>query len=79
MGHARNDCGSQPMLLASGCKLLDDGHPGRCRRHTFGSNCMEAGGSIAALKEILGHSDVKTTMNYIKFSIFSPTRGLAAW
>lgn len=33
-------------------------------RHTFASNFVMKGGSILSLKEILGHSDINTTMMY---------------
>lgn len=33
-------------------------------RHTFASNFVMRGGSILSLKEILGHSDINTTMMY---------------
>lgn len=32
-------------------------------RHTFATNCIESGMDVKCLSEILGHSDVKTTMN----------------
>lgn len=32
-------------------------------RHTFATNCIESGMDAKCLSEILGHSDVKTTMN----------------
>lgn len=32
-------------------------------RHTFATRCIEAGFDIKTLSEILGHSDVKTTLN----------------
>lgn len=32
-------------------------------RHTFATRCVEAGFDIKTLSEILGHSDVKTTLN----------------
>lgn len=32
-------------------------------RHTFATNCIDNGMNIKCLSEILGHSDVKTTMN----------------
>lgn len=32
-------------------------------RHTFATNCIENGMDAKCLSEILGHSDVKTTMN----------------
>jgi len=34
-------------------------------RHTFASHFMMNGGDIYHLKEILGHSDIKTTMRYV--------------
>jgi len=33
-------------------------------RHTFGCRYMEAGGELLALKEILGHADIQTTLRY---------------
>lgn len=45
--------------------------PGRCRfhdlRHTFASNYLRGGGTIADLKIILGHSNIKTTIRYAHF------------
>jgi integrase len=32
-------------------------------RHTFATRCIEAGFDVKSLSEILGHSDVKTTLN----------------
>ena len=32
-------------------------------RHTFATRCVEAGFDIKSLSEILGHTDVKTTLN----------------
>lgn len=41
-------------------------------RHTFATNCIESGMDVKALSEILGHSDVKITLNrYVH-----PTMGL---
>ena len=34
-------------------------------RHTFATNFLTSGGKIEVLKEILGHSDIKTTMIYV--------------
>lgn len=34
-----------------------------CIRHTFATNCISSGMDIKCLSEILGHSDVKTTLN----------------
>lgn len=33
-------------------------------RHTFATNCINAGMDIKALGEVLGHSEVNTTMRY---------------
>lgn len=37
-------------------------------RHTFASHYIMRGGSLNALKEILGHSDIKMTMRYAHLS-----------
>lgn len=34
-----------------------------CLRHTFATNCINSGADIKSLSEILGHSDVKITLN----------------
>lgn len=34
-----------------------------CIRHTFATNCINNGMDVKCLSEILGHSDVKTTLN----------------
>ena len=39
-------------------------------RHTFATRCVEAGFDIKTLSEILGHSDVKTTLNRYVHSSF---------
>lgn len=39
-------------------------------RHTFASSCVEAGVDVKTLSEILGHSDVKTTLNKYVHSSF---------
>ena len=37
-------------------------------RHTFASHYLMRGGSLKALKEILGHADIKMTMRYAHLS-----------
>ena len=39
-------------------------------RHTFATRCVEAGFDIKSLSEILGHKDVKTTLNKYVHSSF---------
>ena len=34
-------------------------------RHTFGSNLVAAGVSLAVVKDLLGHNDIQTTMIYL--------------
>lgn len=38
-------------------------------RHTFASNLVQLGSSLTAVKDLLGHSDVRTTMIYAKTNI----------
>jgi integrase len=40
-------------------------------RHTFASNLVQKGSSLLAVKDLLGHSDVRTTMIYAKSNIAS--------
>jgi len=39
-----------------------------CLRHTFCSYLMMSGANIAAVKEIMGHQDIRTTMGYAHLS-----------
>ncbi|HRI54116.1 MAG TPA: site-specific integrase, partial [Pseudomonadota bacterium] len=50
------------LLLMAGCRPLC--HPFHALRHTFASHYIMQGGSLAALQQILGHSDLKHTMVY---------------
>ena len=48
------------MLPYFSCQIL---------RHTFCTRCAELNMSLPALKEVMGHSDISTTMNiYTKLS-----------
>ena len=42
-------------------------HP-HMMRHTFGTNWLAAGGSLAALQELLGHASITTTQRYARLS-----------
>lgn len=54
--------------IAEACKL-ENVHF-HTLRHTFATRCIEAGVDIKTLSEILGHSDVKTTLNkYVHSSL----------
>lgn len=39
-----------------------------CLRHTFGSVAVEQGMNVVCLKEIMGHSDISSTMIYLSMS-----------
>lgn len=41
-----------------------------CLRHTFATRCVTAGWDMKTLSEILGHSDIKVTMEYYFHSSF---------
>lgn len=62
---------TQWQRLYKRAKMADTNMPKRCRfhdlRHTFASNYMRGGGTLADLKLILGHSNIKTTIRYVHF------------
>jgi integrase len=34
-------------------------------RHTFGTRAIDGGAPVSAVKEIMGHADIRTTMRYV--------------
>jgi integrase len=34
-------------------------------RHTFGTRAMDGGAPLSAVKEVMGHADIRTTMRYV--------------
>lgn len=48
--------------------LRKDVHPHKLR-HTFATEYLDAGGSIADLSALLGHTDIRTTMVYVSVSL----------
>ncbi len=63
-------CGAMLGLprLMSMASLRAFPHPWHVLRHTFASHYMMAGGNLLALKQILGHTDIKVTMIYAHLS-----------
>jgi integrase len=39
--------------------------PWHSLRHTFGTECAKRGGPIPTLRDLMGHTDVKTTLRYV--------------
>lgn len=64
--NASDDHDLYALLQAVGCRELS--RPWHLLRHTFASHFMQSGGSLLALSQILGHSDVKMTMIYAHLS-----------
>lgn len=58
--------GLPELLAAAQCRVLE--RPWHMLRHTFASHFMMSGGSLLALSQILGHTDVKVTMIYAHLS-----------
>ena len=50
------------LLQAAGCKPLARGF--HALRHTFATHFVRSGGSLVALQQLLGHSDISTSMIY---------------
>jgi integrase len=64
MGRADDELGIAALFDAARCHHPADGHRLHLLRHTFGSHFIMRGGNILALRDLLGHSHVKTTEIY---------------
>ena len=62
MGDSADMLGLSELLAAAGCAHLM--RPWHAMRHTFASHFVMNGGNILALQKILGHSDIKMTLQY---------------
>lgn len=62
MGDSKDMLGLSELLAAAGCATLT--RPWHALRHTFASHFVMNGGNILALQKILGHSDIKMTLQY---------------
>lgn len=47
------------------CQKHADAHPHKFR-HSFAVNWLKCGGSLVILSQVLGHSDIKVTMEYLR-------------
>lgn len=65
-GENRNNYIS-PATVQKKCREYFGTHP-HALRHCFAVNFLEAGGSIYALKFLLGHNDIKTTETYLRLT-----------
>lgn len=62
-----NQVNAQYMRVLKKFEILDTSIDGKVDlhslRHTFGTRCIEGGMSFKALQELMGHTDIKVTMN----------------
>ena len=68
MSRNTTDARGLPTLLAQACCPALK-RPWHALRHTFASNYLRQGGSIAVLQQLLGHAEVRTTMIYAHLSV----------
>ncbi|MES2808781.1 MAG: site-specific integrase [Bacteroidota bacterium] len=62
-------CNEWLKIIAGACKPKIDKHlTFHVSRDTFATLFIEMGGDVFTLKELMGHSDIKTTMIYVKMS-----------
>jgi integrase len=62
MGSSKDMLDLPELLTAAGCTQL--ARPWHALRHTFASHFVMNGGNILTLQKILGHSDIKMTLQY---------------
>jgi integrase len=62
----RNTCGKNIRRICKNAEMRKIGW--HTLRHTFASHLAEANAPIKAVQELLGHSDIKTTMRYVHLS-----------
>jgi site-specific recombinase XerD len=51
--------------------------PRHSLRHTFGTECGARGVPVPTIKELMGHSDIKTTMRYVTVTQWATRSGRA--
>lgn len=62
LGTTADLLGLPELLTAAGCRPL--ARPWHTLRHTFASHFIMSGGNLLVLQQILGHGDVKQTLQY---------------
>jgi Site-specific recombinase XerD len=59
----------QKIIIGSGVKIGNRKHGPHALRHTMASFMINEGTSLPIISEVLGHSSVQTSMNYLRISI----------